>query len=85
MPASIHWKTGTSFGHKDAWAVGSGPQYTALVWLGNANQQSARALVGADASGPILFDILESVGREHSAVVPPSNDLTEVSVCRYSG
>lgn len=85
MPASIHWKTGTSFGHKDAWAVGSGPQYTALVWLGNANQQSARALVGADASGPILFDILESVGREHSAVVPPPSDLTEVSVCRYSG
>jgi penicillin-binding protein 1C len=85
MPPSIHWKTGTSFGHKDAWAVGSGPEITALVWLGNANQRSARGLVGAEAAGPILFDLLEAVGGEDAPHVPPPTELIEVEVCAYSG
>ena len=44
IPPEIHWKTGTSFGFRDAWAVGSGPAYTAVVWTGNVdNTPSARA------------------------------------------
>ena len=42
MPAEIHWKTGTSFGFRDAWAVGSGPAYTAVVWTGNVDRQAER-------------------------------------------
>ena len=87
MPASIHWKTGTSFGHKDAWAVGSNPRYTALVWMGNADQRSARALVGSSAAGPTLFNVLEGLSAEQDLVSTdaPPGDLMEVEVCAYSG
>ncbi|HET9986986.1 MAG TPA: penicillin-binding protein 1C, partial [Kofleriaceae bacterium] len=37
VPAEIHWKTGTSFGFRDAWAVGSGPAFTAVAWTGNVD------------------------------------------------
>ena len=40
VPASIHWKTGTSFGHRDAWAVGCGPRDTAAIWLGNFDESA---------------------------------------------
>ncbi|MFT3699275.1 MAG: penicillin-binding protein 1C [Kofleriaceae bacterium] len=85
VPAEIHWKTGTSFGFRDAWAVGSGPAYTTAVWMGNVDQKPANDLVGADAAGPLLFDVLEGVGKhEHKAETQP-DDLVEVEVCAYSG
>ncbi|MCP3060514.1 penicillin-binding protein 1C [Myxococcus sp. K38C18041901] len=89
LPARVHWKTGTSFGHRDAWAAGSGPRHTAVVWLGNFNHSPSVHLVGADAAGPVLFDILEGVGPrgrslpEDETVVP--EDLMKVEVCAYSG
>ncbi len=89
MPARVHWKTGTSFGHRDAWAAGSGPRHTAVVWLGNFDHTPSVHLVGADAAGPVLFDILEGVGpRGHAqpdAPVDPPEDLAVVEVCAYSG
>jgi penicillin-binding protein 1C len=89
MPAQVHWKTGTSFGHRDAWAAGSGPRHTAVVWLGNFDNAPSVHLVGADAAGPLLFDLLEAVGPRGRAsvkedTVPPS-DLALVEVCSYSG
>lgn len=86
MPRALHWKTGTSFGHRDAWAVGSGDRYTVVVWLGNFDQTPSRWLVGAAAAGPILFDILEGLqdGLE-KPVPPPPVDLTPVTVCALSG
>ncbi len=89
MPAQVHWKTGTSFGHRDAWAAGSGPRHTAVVWLGNFDNTPSVHLVGSEAAGPLLFDLLEAVGpRGRASVkedrVPPA-DLAEVEVCSYSG
>ncbi|HET9766407.1 MAG TPA: penicillin-binding transpeptidase domain-containing protein, partial [Thermoanaerobaculia bacterium] len=85
-PAHVHWKTGTSYGHRDAWAVGSGAQYTAAVWLGNFDNQGAFDLVGADAAGPILFDLLEGMEPRR---LPPANaapaGLEWLEVCAYSG
>jgi penicillin-binding protein 1C len=89
MPAQVHWKTGTSFGHRDAWAVGSGPRHTAVVWLGNFDSTPSVHLVGSDAAGPVLFDLLEAVGPRGRASVEeeamPPADLTLVEVCTYSG
>ncbi|WP_426750621.1 penicillin-binding protein 1C [Myxococcus sp. Y35] len=89
MPARVHWKTGTSFGHRDAWAAGSGPRHTAVVWLGNFDHSPSVHLVGADAAGPVLFDILEGVGPRGLALpdeaVNPPEDLAVVEVCAYSG
>lgn len=52
------WKTGTSYGFRDAWAVGMTPQYTIGVWAGNAQGQGVPGLTGARTAGPALFDIL---------------------------
>lgn len=85
-PRGIHWKTGTSTGRRDAWAIGSGPTYTVAVWLGNLDGEGSSHLVGADAAGPILFDVLESLHRgTRSLQGGPTPDLTDVEVCAYSG
>lgn len=86
-PPRVHWKTGTSYGHRDAWAAGSGPQYTAVVWLGNFDNQPSVDLVGADAAGPILFDLLEALEDRTLPRIAdlPTGDLKRVEVCAYSG
>ncbi len=84
-PRDIHWKTGTSYGHRDAWAVGSGPQYTVAVWMGNFDNRASTHLVGAQAAGPVLFDLLESLSQPEGDYRPPPRDLTHVSVCALSG
>ncbi|MBQ3872414.1 MAG: penicillin-binding protein 1C [Bacteroidales bacterium] len=52
------WKTGTSYGFRDAWAVGMIPAYTIGVWAGNAEGEGVPGLTGARAAGPVMFDIL---------------------------
>lgn len=82
--SAIYWKTGTSFAHRDAWAIGSNATHTVLVWLGNFNNRSSSFLVGSDAAGPVLFDILEAIAAPwHPAL--PSDQLKTISVCAYSG
>lgn len=95
-PPKIHWKTGTSYGHRDAWAAGSGPDATAVVWLGNFDQSPAYDLVGSEAAGPLLFDLLEAVEDRNQSTVRHlassylstsafPRDLKTVEVCAYSG
>lgn len=82
----IWWKTGTSYGHRDAWAAGGGPHFVTVVWMGNLNNASSAALVGADRSGPVLFDILEGIEfREGGRSDPRPDDLARYEVCAYSG
>lgn len=52
------WKTGTSYGFRDAWAVGMTPAYTIGVWAGNAEGQGVPGLTGARTAGPVMFEIL---------------------------
>jgi penicillin-binding protein 1C len=81
---SIAWKTGTSFGHRDAWAIGLNPDYVVAVWVGNASGEGRPDLTGISAAAPILFDVF--------GLLPPSawfekpfDDLQKVAVCRQSG
>ena len=87
LPPAIHWKTGTSYGHRDAWAVGSGSEHTVVVWLGNFDNRSSVDLVGAEAAGPLLFDLLEALADRASPPLPESwpRNLKRVRVCAYSG
>jgi len=87
VPPEIHWKTGTSFGYRDAWSVGSGPAYTVAVWTGNVDQKPSYELVGSEAAGPLLFDVLEGLADRTRSAVPlsPPADLVEIEVCAYSG
>jgi penicillin-binding protein 1C len=81
---TIHWKTGTSFGYRDAWAVGSGPAYTAVVWTGNVDMRGSHELIGSEAAGPLLFDVLEGLADRTPLKGPPAQ-LVDVEVCAYSG
>jgi len=58
------WKTGTSYGFRDAWAVGMTPTYTIGVWAGNAQGQGVPGLTGARTAGPVMFDILNLLPAE---------------------
>ena len=53
----VAWKTGTSYGSRDAWAVGVTPRYAVGVWVGNTDGSGAPDLTGARCAGPILFEI----------------------------
>ncbi len=57
----IAWKTGTSFGQRDAWALGVTPQYTVGVWVGNADGRGIAGLTGVKIAAPILFDIFNRI------------------------
>ncbi len=87
IPPQVHWKTGTSYGHRDAWAAGSDERHTVVVWLGNFDNTPSRHLVGGETAGPILFDILEALatGRPPADLPEPPGDLIQVEVCRFSG
>lgn len=80
----IAWKTGTSFGHRDAWAVGVTPDYVVACWAGNANGEGRPGLTGATASAPIMFDIF-SLLRTHNWFDKPYDDLEELEICAESG
>jgi penicillin-binding protein 1C len=81
------WKTGTSYGHKDAWAVGVNPEYTIGVWVGNFDGASNKNLGGASSAGPILFDILQSLPHEHPRQWFEKADIyfKELTICSLSG
>ena len=63
------WKTGTSYGYRDAWAVGVTPDYAIGVWCGNADGHGVPLMTGARTAGPVLFDLLN--------LLPPSADWFE--------
>jgi len=80
------WKTGTSYGFRDAWAVGMTPRYTIGVWAGNADGHGVPGLTGARAAGPVLFDILNLL-PEAKQWFPeyPEGEGVYVEVCPDSG
>lgn len=59
----VAWKTGTSWGHRDAWAIGSSARYTIGVWVGNATGEGRPELTGVAAAAPILFEVFDAVER----------------------
>ncbi len=80
----IAWKTGTSYGHRDAWAVGISPKYTIGVWVGNADGEGKHGLVGVSKAGPVLFDILNRL-PESGFFDEPVDDLILLPTCGKSG
>ncbi len=80
----IAWKTGTSFGFRDGWAVGTGPSYTIGVWAGNADGEGRPDLTGISAAAPILFDVF-GILPPSPWFHPPLNELFPAPVCRQSG
>lgn len=57
----VAWKTGTSYGHRDAWAVGFSRKYTIGVWVGNFDGRPRKGISGSQHAGPLLFDLFRSI------------------------
>lgn len=80
----VAWKTGTSYGFRDAWAVGVTPRYAVGVWVGNATGEGKPELVGVRAAAPVLFDVF-NVLTASSWFDRPDEGLIKSEVCRQSG
>lgn len=81
----IAWKTGTSFGFKDAWAVGVTPKYAIGVWAGNADGEGRPGLSGVDSAAPVLFDVLNVLPDSGNWFAMPYDELKEAEICSKSG
>jgi penicillin-binding protein 1C len=80
----IAWKTGTSFGHRDGWAVGVTVQYAVGVWVGNADGEGRPGLTGTETAAPVMFDIFSQLsGTEWFQ--QPSTEMQKIKVCSKSG
>lgn len=80
----IAWKTGTSFGNRDAWSIGVTPEYIVAVWVGNASGEGRPGLTGIGVAAPILFDIFKTLPST-TWFKMPEKAMIQVPVCRYSG
>jgi penicillin-binding protein 1C len=80
----IAWKTGTSYGFRDAWAIGATPQYVVGVWVGNASGEGRPNLTGARTAGPVMFDIFDMLPSSQWFDAP-EGEFIEAEVCRQSG
>lgn len=82
--SKIAWKTGTSFGYRDGWAIGVTPKYVVAVWVGNADGEGRPGLVGLGTAAPVMFDIF-SVLKPVKWFSQPYDDMEKIPVCRQSG
>jgi penicillin-binding protein 1C len=80
----IAWKTGTSFGFRDGWAVGVSPRYVVGVWVGNSDGEGRPGLVGARTAGMAMFDIFNYL-PDSRWFDTPFDDLVKTETCRESG
>lgn len=80
----IAWKTGTSFGFRDAWAVGVSHKYTVGVWIGNADGEGRPGLTGVTAAAPLMFDVFGLLNPTWW-FKEPYDEFVEATVCAESG
>ena len=88
-PLPVAWKTGTSYGFRDAWTVGRFGDYVLAVWVGRFDGQGNPMFVGRRAAGPLFFDIARGIERERGPFEPPAPsatlNLAQVEVCASTG
>jgi penicillin-binding protein 1C len=83
-PRKIAWKTGTSFGGRDAWAIGTTPDYVVGVWVGNASGAGRPGLTGLGNAAPVMFDVFGLLPAG-GWFEQPFARMASVAVCRESG
>lgn len=85
----VAWKTGTSWGFRDAWSVGLVGPYALVVWMGNFDGAGNPALVGIDAAAPLFFEIVDGLQAARVGLAEPRRQwplaIKRVEVCRASG
>jgi penicillin-binding protein 1C len=81
---NIAWKTGTSYGFRDAWAVGFNSEYIVGVWVGNADGEGRPGVIGVEAAAPILFDVFDGLPKK-KMFIKPHDELEFEVICAKSG
>lgn len=81
--ARVAWKTGTSYGFRDAWALGTTAEYTVGVWVGRPDGTPLPGQYGAVTALPLLFDVIDSLphGARAARVAPAPASVTQAEVC----
>jgi penicillin-binding protein 1C len=82
---TIAWKTGTSYGHQDAWSIGFHPEYTVGVWVGNFNGSPATQLSGDSAAGPLFFDLFQAIIKDPTKWFAKPVGVEQRFVCGLCG
>lgn len=80
----VAWKTGTSFGFRDGWAIGVTPQFVVGVWVGNTDGEGRPGLIGVSTAAPVMFEIFRQL-RTSGWFDMPSSKMKMIDVCRQSG
>lgn len=80
----VAWKTGTSFGFRDAWAIGLTPHHVVCIWVGNADGEGRPGLLGVEVAAPVMFDIFKRLPAT-KWFAPPKTKLKKLKVCQQSG
>ncbi|PLW99616.1 MAG: penicillin-binding protein 1C [Marinilabiliales bacterium] len=80
----IAWKTGTSFGFRDAWAVGVTTKYVVGLWAGNADGEGRPGLTGTSAAAPVMFDLFNLLPESRDFQIP-YEEMVEIPLCAQSG
>jgi len=85
--ADVYWKTGTSFGFRDAWSVGIVGPYILGVWVGNFSGLGNSSLIGATAAAPLFFEAIDKleIPIHYDDLHAIHENITEVEVCAVSG
>ena len=81
----VSWKTGTSFGFKDAWSVSVTPDYVVGIWVGNATGEGRTGIIGLNVAAPVLFEILNILPDYEEWFEIPYDELIYSNVCSKSG
>jgi penicillin-binding protein 1C len=81
----VAWKTGTSFGFRDGWAIGITPKYVVAVWVGNTDGEGRPGLTGINTAAPIMFEIFRMLPVSRDWFDMPTGEMVKIKVCRQSG
>jgi penicillin-binding protein 1C len=82
----VAWKTGTSFGHRDAWAVGLSRDLAIGVWVGNPDGSQCAGISGTRHAGPLLFDLFRALSPKSTSLPSfPTPLMQPMELCAISG
>ncbi|PSL13428.1 penicillin-binding protein 1C [Marinobacterium halophilum] len=79
-PWVLAWKTGTSYGYRDAWALGVSPQWTIGVWVGRPDGSPSPGDFGRQTAAPLLFRVHELLAQDQQELPQPAS-VTQAKIC----
>ncbi len=78
---AIAWKTGTSYGFRDAWSIGVSSRYSVGVWVGRPDGTPMPGHFGAETAAPLMFDIFQQIERGDSTEPPQPASVSQRMIC----